>query len=152
MSIQGWYYLHTKGDLIYKPSPDAAMDIRDSDLARGLWPMDPSDRLGAWTILIEALAAGANRARIDDLAEKWRCDDEDARVYAGHVGCRLFMDGDQWCAARQDFANIQESPCGFGRTALEALSELCKALGYRPAKMWGTSFADLLRARDQEPS
>lgn len=148
MSIQGWYYLHVNGELIYKPSPDAAMDIRDSDLARALWPMDPSDRMGAWAILIEASVAGANRARINELAKKWQCDDLDAQQYVGRAGCRLFMDGDQWCATKADFINIQESPCGFGETALEAMADLCKGLGYRPAKMWGTSFADLLRVEE----
>lgn len=146
MSIQGWYYLHVNGELIYKPSPDAAMDIRDSDLARALWPMDPSDRMGAWTILVEALAAGANRDRINELAAKWNCGNDDAQEYAKRVQCLLSMDGDQWCATRADFVNIQESPCGFGKTALRAMADLCTELGYRPAKIWGTSFAELLVA------
>lgn len=38
----------------------------------------------------------------------------------------LFMDGDQWCALMGDRekTNIQESPCGFGPTAGEALAKL----------------------------
>ncbi|MFA7667325.1 MAG: hypothetical protein WCY32_14545 [Burkholderiaceae bacterium] len=148
MSAQGWYYLHENGELIYKPHPDAVMDIRDSDLARALWPVDPSDRLGAWTILVEALAAGANLPRIKELAAKWGCDDEDAQKYASRIGCQLSMDGDQWYATRTDFISLQESPAGFGVTALEAMADLCRSLGYRPAKMWGTSFADLLTARE----
>lgn len=42
MSIEGWYYLHSNGALIYKPDHDGTVaDIRDSNFARGLWPMDP---------------------------------------------------------------------------------------------------------------
>jgi uncharacterized protein YqjF (DUF2071 family) len=44
MSINGWYYLHQNGELIYKPSPDAIVDIRDSDLAVCSWPVDVSSR------------------------------------------------------------------------------------------------------------
>lgn len=148
MSIQGWYYLHENGELIYKPRPEAAMDIRDSDLARALWPVDPADRLGAWTILVEAVAAGANAGRVRELAAKWGCDDADAAEYAKRIGCALSRDGNQWCATRADFVNLQESPAGFGDTALEAMAELCRSLGYRPAKMWGQSFADLLKAKE----
>lgn len=49
MSIIGWYYLHQNSDLIYKHEfGGTAADIRESDFARGLWPMDPEDRAGAW--------------------------------------------------------------------------------------------------------
>lgn len=147
MSIQGCYYLHTNGDLIYKPHAESAADIRESDFARGLWFVDPSDREGAWNILVEALAAGANPARIAELAKKWGCDDADARHYAERVGAVLNMDGTAWYATRTDFTNLQESPSGFGATALEAMAALAKELGYRPATMWGTSFKDLLHGK-----
>lgn len=145
MSIQGYYYLHENGSLIYKRGVDAAVDIRDSDLARGLWPLDPNDRAGAWRILVEAGSCGADQARIAELAALWGCTDEDAAHYAEYVGCRLYMDGDAWCATRSDFENLQESPAGFGSTALEALTALAKELGYQPSTMWGATFADLLR-------
>lgn len=145
MSIIGWYYLHTNGDMIYKRElGDTAADIRESDLAVMLWPMDPEDRAGAWRILVEGLAAGANRERIAELAAKWGCDDADAQHYAQHIGCRLYRDGAAWCATRADFINLQESPAGGGETALEAFSELAKALGYRPQKMWGATFKSLV--------
>ena len=147
MALAGWYYLHTTGELIYKPEfGGTAADIRESDFARMLWPMDPSDRAGAWRTLIEALACGANKPRVEELARKWGCTDADAAIYAGHIGAKLQMDGNSWCATRGDFANLQESPAGFGESALEALSDLCKALGFRPAKMWGSTFADLVAA------
>lgn len=144
MALIGWYYLHENGSLIYKPGADACADIRDSDLAKGLWPMDPQDRAGAWRIVVEAGAAGASAERVADLANQWGCDDRDAGHYAEHVGAHIFMDGDQWCATRNDFDNLQESPAGFGDTAREALTALAKELGYRPSKMWGPTFERLL--------
>lgn len=150
MSLQGWYYLHTNGDLIYKRDFDGtAADIRESDFARALWPVDPADRLGAWTILVEALAAGANRGRVNELAVKWGCDDADAVQAARVWGARLFKDGDQWCATRSDFQDLTASPAGFGQTALEAFAALAKKLGYTPSKMWGASFCDLLKVSDK---
>lgn len=150
MSASGYYYLHVNGQLIYKAGPDAITDIRDSDLARGVWPLDPTDRAGAWRIVVEAGAAGASPARIEELAALWKCTDEDAAHYAEHVGARLFKDGADWCATRADFVNLQESPSGFGATALMALQALASSLGYRPSKMWGATFADLLKVK--EPS
>lgn len=148
MSIEGWYYLHTNGELIYKPDHDGtAADIRDSDFARALWPMDRSDRLGAWTILVEGLAAGANLKRVAELAAKWSCDDGDAATYADRVGALVYMNDNKWCATRKDFENLQESPSGWGDTALEALAALAKELGYQPSKMWGISFTDLLKEK-----
>lgn len=145
MSIVGWYYLHINGDLIYKVDHgETAADIRESDFARGMWPMNPTDRLGAWNILVESLAAGAKPSRIKELAEKWRCSDADAAIYAERVGVKLSKDGNSWCATRGDFINLQESPAGFGDTALEAMAALCKALGYEPYKMWGKGFKALL--------
>ena len=108
--MEGWYYLHTNGELIYKRELGAtAADIRESDFARALWPMEPSDREGAWRILVEGLAAGANPERIKELAERWECDNEDADIYAERLGINLFLDGNQWCATAGNFVNLQES-------------------------------------------
>jgi hypothetical protein len=144
MALIGWYYLHENGSLIYKPNEDACGDIRDSDFALGLWPMDPTDRAGAWRIVIEAAAAGANPERVSELATQWGCTDQDAGNYAEYVGAHLFMDGNEWCATKNDFVNFQESPAGVGATAREALTNLAKSLGYRPSKMWGATFDRLL--------
>lgn len=145
MSIEGWYYLHTNGELIYKRElGGTAADIRESDFARCLWPMNPADRLCAWNIVVEGLAAGANKERVEELAKLWKCDDDDADIYGLHIGVQFMREGDQWMAHRLDYENLQESPVGFGPTKLEAMSELARALGYQPSKMWGASFADLL--------
>ena len=147
MSIIGWYYLHTNGSLIYKRElGDTSADIRESDFARALWPMDPENREGAWNICVEALALGADAVRVKELADKWHCDDADAQVYADHLGIGLKMDGNQWHATQSGFVNIQESHNGFGDTPLEAMAELCKELGYTGGKMWNHTFKSLLSA------
>ena len=152
MSIIGWYYLHENGSLIYKRElGDTAADIRESTFAKGLWPLDPQDRAGAWRIVVESLAAGANKDRVEELAELWHCNDADADNYAEHLGVTIQRDGNAWCATPPWFENLQESPAGFGETKLEALAELCRELGYRPSKMWGAAFADLLKPKS-DPS
>jgi hypothetical protein len=145
MSIAGYYYLHTNGQLIFKPGTECAADIRESDFARMLWPCDPADRLGAWRILIESLSLGANEDRINELASKWACDDTDADEFASRAGIRLFMDGNAWCATATDFENLQESPAGFGMSKLQAMAELAKAMGFKAQKMWGTTFPEMLQ-------
>lgn len=140
----GCYYLHVNRDLIYKPGSEAAMDIRDSDFAVGLWLIDPRERMTAWDLLVEALAAGANPDRVKKLAAKWECDDTDASAYARRAGCILSSDGKQKTATINDFDNLQETPCGFGDTYLEAMADLAKQLGYKPSKMWTPKFTDLL--------
>jgi len=150
MAIVGWYYLHTNGELIYKPDyDDIAADIRESPFARSLWPVDSSDREGAWNILVEALSLGANTNRIKELAVKWGCTNEDAAHYAERIGCVLGYDGNQYTATKHNFINLQDSPCGFGSSSLEAMAELCKQLGFRGGKMWNVTFKDLLS--DIEP-
>ena len=145
MTIEGWYYLHENGALIYKREfGDTVAELRESTFVKGIWPFDHEDRAQAWTILIESLAAGTDIHRIEDLAQKWFCDNEDAKNYADHVNLNIFMDGNSWCATKTDFTNLQESIAGFGDTALESMAELCKNLGYKPSKMWGVSFKDLI--------
>lgn len=144
--ITGWYYLHTNGELIYKPDSDTiAGDLRESDFVRAMWIIDLSNRVSLWNILVEALALKANKSRIEELAKKWKCDNKDAEIYAQHIGLApLKMDGDQWCATLPSFINLQESEAGYGDSALEALADLCQKLGYKEGKMWNSEFKDLI--------
>lgn len=145
MSIEGYYYLHVNGDLIYKQNLDETVaDIRDSDFAKGLWSFDPTDREGAWSLLVESLAGGANKKRVFELAEKWGCTEDDAAVYAERLSLIVSQDGDQVCVTRQDFTNLQECSAGFGDTLLESMVHLCEELEYTPSKMWGHTFKDLV--------
>ena len=146
MAITGWYYLHENNDLIYKPSPDAIADIRDSDFAKCVWPIDPENRELAWDILVESLALGAKESRIITLAAKWNCTDADADIYADRVGVKITTDGNQFCATRLDFLDLQQSPAGFGDSKLEAMAALAKELGLKPGKMWRDTFKELLKS------
>lgn len=151
MAIQGWYYLHENKELIYKPETDGstAADIRESDLCHSMWPMDPADRAGAWRILVEAKALNANPKRINELAEKWGCDNSDAQKYAEYLGLTLQMDGNQWCATPPWFTTLQESEAGFGDTCLDAMADLCANIGFTGGKMWNADFESLLKGKNQ---
>lgn len=119
----GYYYLHTDGNLIWtKFEPDR------SDFVKAIWPCDTSNRAHAWIIAIEGLALGANKARIMELKVKWGLTDEDAHEFVKYLEgrIRLFRDGDAWCVTATDFINLQETPAGFGDTALEALAHFAK--------------------------
>lgn len=143
--IQGWYYMHENKDLIYKNNPDAIADIRESDLCKSAWAWD-GERPTAWNIAVEALSLGVNKERINDIASKWGLNDADAKHYAQYLGIEIGSDGNKVTAFKTDFTNIQESPCGFGDNALEALADLCKQLGYTGGKMWNATFMDLCAA------
>jgi len=123
-----YYYLHANGDLIHKyaVAVDADLSYFDSPFIKKVWKLDTESRGTAWVICVEALALGANRERIFELKEKWNLTDENGRVFAERTGLKLFVDGSKFCAAFADFENVQESQCGFGDTALEALAELAK--------------------------
>jgi hypothetical protein len=138
------YYLHTNGELISKVMMDGIeADFRESDFVRSFWHLDTEDRETAWTILVEALAAGAKKERVMELAAEWQCDDTDADVYAERLGLEFTLDGGSWECHRKDFINPAESPMGYGDTKLEAMAALATELGYVPQKMWGHHFKDL---------
>lgn len=142
---EGYYYLHTNGDLIYKKDVGGAQvaDFRESDFVKMFWSLDLSNRYDAWRMLVEAKALGASQSRIDELAEKWGCNDEDAQHFADVLSIDLKMDGAQWCAHRSDFINLAESPAGFGDDCLSAMADLINNLGYKPAKTWGATIREL---------
>lgn len=127
MNKQGYYYLHTNGDLIFKSGVaynDA--DFVDSDFVKAYWFIDSTNREDAWTVLVEALALGANKARVKELAEKWHCDDDDARIFAERVNVHVDVDGDKWMVTFRNFINLAESHAGFGDTILEAMADLAR--------------------------
>ena len=128
VKLDGYYYLHTNGDLIYKNAFVVESDPTyfDSPFVKETWGFIKTLRECAWTIAIEGLALGANEKRIKELQDKWGLTNEDASHYAKRMGLKIFMDGDQWCATFGDFLNVQESQCGFGDDALHAFAELAK--------------------------
>jgi len=141
--MDGIYYLHKNNDLIYKHGTGNAADIRESDLAKSMWFFDKTDRESAWSILVEALSLGAKKSRILELAKKWKCDDNDADIYANRLNLVLELDDNAWCCHHINFTNMMGCPVGFGDTKLEAMAEFCKEIGYTGGKMWNASFKDL---------
>jgi len=70
--MDGFYYLHTDGNLIFKPAVVAeSPDYFDSPFVKKVWRLDLSDRLNAWRIVLEALSMGCRVERAKELAEKW---------------------------------------------------------------------------------
>ena len=134
MSDNGhFYYLHKETkDLIHKRvRPES-----DSPFVERVWELDPTDRFFAWQIAVEALALGAREDRVRELQAKWGLTDEDAQKFAELGGLKLFRDGDQWCAAFEDFVDIQESQAGFGEDCLHALADLARH-GLAPSSVHG---------------
>lgn len=139
----GYYYLHENGSLLYKRDlGDTAADLAESPFVKRFWGMDTLNRADAWTVLVEALALGVDKARVEELAAWWGCDDTDAEEYAARLGLTFDIDGDAWCVAPPWFVNLAESPAGFGDTKLIALAELAVSLGIRDQP--GATFAGLL--------
>lgn len=144
--IDGYYYLHENKSLVFKHKGYPIEDMRDSDLVKAIWTVDGSDRCNAWGILVEASCLGADKNRIKELADKWSCDNEDGKIYCKHIGVKLSLDGDSYCATKKDFTNLQECPAGFGENVIDALSDLCKELGYRHSKLnWHKKFTELVK-------
>jgi hypothetical protein len=55
-----------------------------------------------------------------------RREEEEGHAHGG-PDVRYFKDGDQWCAVRKGFVNLQESPAGFGSSQGDALADLEKS-------------------------
>jgi len=121
----GFYYLHENGSVIYKKFKP---EMEPGGFVKRVWKIDTTSRFDAWIICIEALAMGADKKRIEELATLWQLTDDDAEVFAGLSDSQLVLskDGDSWCATFGDFVDLQESQAGFGDTALEALAALAR--------------------------
>jgi len=83
MAVKGYYYLHTDGNLIFKPAAvlDGDPEYFNSDFVRRVWPVDAKNRLTAWRVIVEGLAMDADKARVMELAGKWKCDISDLADY-----------------------------------------------------------------------
>lgn len=134
--IEGWFYLHDNKELIYKNSSDAIIDIRESDLCHSAWGWDGT-RQSAWTTLVEAHSLGANKERIKELSDKWKCDEKDAVNYAEYLGINIEEKDSKKIAYVNNYI-------GEGNSYLEAMSDLCKKLGYSGGKMWNHTFKSLI--------
>ncbi len=115
--MDGYYYLHTNGDLIYKKfSPES-----DSPFVRRVWSLDTTDRKCAWLIILEALSLGADRKRIRQLSTHWGCTLEDLleiirrppeSTPEQRKGLRLFLDETNGVDADSWFDWLAATPQG----------------------------------------
>ena len=141
----GYMYLHTNGDLIYKPHAEAT-DLRESDFVRAFWRIDPRERLTAWDCVVGAtLLVGPDNKRVQELIATWGLTDKDAAHHEAACGVTVSMDGNMWCATGPGFTNLQESPAGFGESHLLAIVDLCRKGDYAPRKLWGEPASTWLR-------
>lgn len=71
--MNGYYYLHTNGNLIYKNAyvVDSDPDYFDSPFVKKWWRFDSTERQNAWAIMLESLASGLNISRAKELSTKW---------------------------------------------------------------------------------
>ena len=80
MSEGGFYYLHTDGNLIFKPASMVDYDPHyfDSPFIKKVWRLDFKNRFDAWRLILEALSMGCSIPRAKELAEKWGLTLEDS--------------------------------------------------------------------------
>ncbi len=79
MNNDGFYYLHTDGNLIFKPAIVVSdPSYFDSPFVKKVWRLDTTDRLCAWRIVLEALSMGCKVNRAKELAIKWGLTFEDS--------------------------------------------------------------------------
>lgn len=122
----GYYYLHTNGTLIYKPYIDDMQvnDFTESPFCKKYWTMYDNSRMTVWNILIDAAVNGASIQHILDKAEKFKCDNDDALIYADKSDISLSVhkyDLDVWTAEKH-------GKTGAGLTAIESIIDLKRAL------------------------
>lgn len=150
--MEGWYYLHSGGDIIWKGAAYVnAADLRGADFVVAFWPFREGDQEAGWTMLVEALAAGANDRRVAELAAAWGMDDASGAEYARRINVTLAREDDHWLAVPEATASQAVAlslsdlppavPVGRGPTVLAALAALATACGWRLARM-GPSFPD----------
>ena len=137
MSATGYYYLHEDGSLIYKPLAVVESDPSyfDSPFVRKVWVLDSDARESRWDIVVEALALGADRKRVDDLAESWKLTNGDAYEYANRRSFSLVETNEGplcWHAIANDPSpNPSTIVRGTGATALDAIADLSKKAAIR---------------------
>jgi hypothetical protein len=77
---KGFYYLHTNGDLIFKPASVVEHDSEyfSSPFVKKVWMIETKERKDAWKLILESLANGARLDRVKELATKWNMTFEDS--------------------------------------------------------------------------
>ena len=125
--MDGFYYLHTNGDLIFKkfrPEDDSPFVVK-------VWEIDTTDRGNAWMVAVDAGAWGARQDRIEELIKKWGLTNEDALNFIKYLNNRspqlweLFLSEDRQndCWLLTDTLNDHQVT---GKRAIDALIRFAK--------------------------
>lgn len=161
-----WFYMLDDGRLGFHDRliVEGTGDLRYESHVAYIWHCDWHQPWTIWDMLIEATVAGA---KTDTLYEVWKhCNLDDlpegadaetyytAEQYAKKRGIYLQQSphtDDNWMADGmggddEEEHEAPESPVGIGETKLEAMSSLCKALGFEPTKTRRVTFAGLMKA------
>lgn len=126
----GFFYLHTNGELIYKPEATISrrQDLEESDFVVQYWPVASNHRTSLWTCLIEAAARGANQSCIDHMKKTHDITNEDAAGFARALDFKLVGNGRFFVAFNYNFIDQKHSAIGFGETAFDAIIDFQKRL------------------------
>lgn len=150
--MNGWYYLHAGGDVIWKGAAYTSEDdLRSSDFVVAYWPFREGDREWLWMTLVEATALGADAQAVARFAEKNGANDTDAHEFCKRIDVTVAREGSGWfvvptlSARRAVAASLADEPLppavvGRGPTVLAALADLAKASGWAPAAKSGGTF------------
>ncbi len=101
--ILGYYYLHENSELIYKSDyPGIIDDFRESDLVKKWWVFYKGDKEQAELIIKEAQELGANKERVEQLAEKWGIVLPEVEMVSVCCGAPEDPDIEGFCSACRD--------------------------------------------------
>ena len=79
------FYLHENGQIIGKNPQFWEPQDAQSSFVKKVWEIETEDRATAWQLVLEALALGADKTRVAELIEKWKCDQKDLCIMLDNV-------------------------------------------------------------------
>lgn len=134
----GYYYLHTNGELIYKPygrEYNPIQDFEESPFVVAYWLINTNNRADAYNMLIRANMLEANHERIDELLTKWNMTNEDTKNYCKAFGIRWGQKGELFTASAEKPETKEESAIvGEASTLFYALCDFYEQMVRLPEK------------------
>jgi hypothetical protein len=94
--MHGYYYLHSvTKDLVFKRFEPGGDSGFVPDFVQRVWPIDTTDRIDAWTVILEGLALGAKIERVKELVDKWSLTFDDSVQMLKRIAgpSKLMQDG-----------------------------------------------------------
>lgn len=144
INIFGHHYLFDNREFAYSDGPEIPPDILKDPHCIAIWPWAADTRLLVWNTLIQAAALGLDTDRVDELQEKWYCDDKDAIMCAKTLGLSAEQYSHNY-AVYDPFVPFVHRIIGEGPSYLWAFASLCKELGYKGGKHYNPQFGVMVR-------